>query len=309
MLQCLRQGETMATRRTRRAGLLALGLTLLAATLAAASPGAAARPRASGPVDVLYAGSLLDLMQRSIGPAFHRATGDTLAGFADGSSALASEIRGGTQVADVFISAAPSVNDTLAGTAHGDWLSSYTVFGASPLVLAYNRSSRFARALRTTPWYDVVTRPGFLLGRTDPATDPKGVLAVDALEGVALSYDRPGLRALATSPSSVFPETALVGELQAGQLDAGFFYAVEAAAAHLATVPLVGTGLAGDYTVALVNRAPHPGPARAFIRFLLSGEGRRLLARNGVTPLARPRRVALSGAASPTTTGGPTTAP
>ncbi len=279
------------------AALVALGLL----GAAGAVPAAAAHPRASGPVDVLYAGSLLDLMTRSIGPAFHRATGYTVSGFANGSSALATEIKGGTQVADVFLSASPGVNDSLEGAANGDWLSSYTVFGASPLVLGYDPHSRFARALRAKPWYDVVGRPGFRLGRTDPATDPKGVLAVDALRGAALSFDRPGLAALATTSSDVFPETALVGELQAGQLDAGFFYAVEARAAHLRTVPLVGTGLAGDYTVAVVNRAPHRAGARAFVAFLLGPVGRRLLRANGVTPIVPARVVPVRG--------GPTTAP
>ncbi len=279
------------------AAVLALGL--LGAT--GALPAAATRERASGPVDVLYAGSLLDLMTQSIGPAFHRATGYSVSGVANGSNALATEIKGGTQVADVFLSASPTVNDSLAGAANGDWLSSYTVFGASPLVLGYDPHSRFASALRSKPWYDVVGRPGFRLGRTDPATDPKGVLAVDALEGVALSYAKPGLDALATAGADVFPETALVGELQAGQLDAGFFYAVEARAAHLATVPLVGTGLAGDYTVAVLNRAPHRAAARAFVAFLLGPVGRRLLRANGITPIV-PARVVPDAGGAPTTT-------
>ncbi|HET8990628.1 MAG TPA: extracellular solute-binding protein [Acidimicrobiales bacterium] len=289
-------GTIRARRRIRRALVAALALGLLGAT--GAPPAGASHPRASGPVDVLYAGSLFDVMTQSIGPAFTRATGYTLSGVANGSTALASEIKGGTQVADVFISASPTVNASLAGAANGDWLSSYTVFGASTLVLGYDPHSRFARALRTEPWYDVVGRPGFRLGRTDPATDPKGVLAVDALRGVALSYDRPRLDALATSSADVFPETALVGELQAGQLDAGFFYALEARAAHLATVPLVGTGLAGEFTVAVLNRAPHPSAARAFVRFLLSARGRRLLRRNGVTPIV-PARVVRGVGRSP----------
>ncbi len=287
------------TRRGGRRALAALvALGLVGAT--GALPAAATRPRASGPVDVLYAGSLLDLMTQSIGPAFHRATGYSVSGFANGSTALASEIRGGTQVADVFLSASPAVNDSLAGAANGDWLNSYTVFGASPLVLGYDPHSRFARALRSKPWYDVVGRPGFRLGRTDPATDPKGVLAVDALKGVALSYAKPGLDALATSSADVFPETALVGELQAGQLDAGFFYAVEASAAHLATVPLVGTGLAADYTVAVVNRAPHRAAARAFVAFLLGPVGRRLLRAHGIAPIVPARVVPDAGGATTT---------
>ncbi|HQU27428.1 MAG TPA: substrate-binding domain-containing protein, partial [Acidimicrobiales bacterium] len=96
-----------------RALSVVLALGLLGAT--GALPAGASHPRASGPVDVLYAGSLYDLMTQSIGPAFTRATGYTLSGVANGSTALASEIKGGTQVADVFISASPSVNASLAG--------------------------------------------------------------------------------------------------------------------------------------------------------------------------------------------------
>ena len=264
----------------RRVLVAAFALTPLALGMAQ-SP---ARAAGSGPVDVLYAGSLLDLMQNQIAPAFHRATGYTVVGIANGSTALAAEIKGGTEVADVFVSASPKVNRELEGAANGNWISSYRVIGRSPLVLGYNPSSTFAAALRTTPWYDVVGRHGFLLGRTDPSSDPKGVLAVTALREAARHYDRPALAALATSRSNVFTETSLVGELDAGQLDAGFFYAVEASAAHLKTVALVGTHLAGTYTAAVVNRAPHRAAARAFVAFLLSAQGRAILRSHGITP-------------------------
>jgi molybdate/tungstate transport system substrate-binding protein len=266
------------------------------------SPSSAASPRSSGSVDVLYAGSLLDLMQNQIGPAFHRATGYTVSGFSAGSSALASEIAGGTQVGDVFISASPKVNQSLEGSSNGNWVSSYDEFATSRLVLGYNPASRFAKALKTRPWYDVVDLPGFLLGRTDPATDPKGVLAVDALSGVSLSYDVPPLAALATSNSNVFPETALVGELQASQLDAGFFYGVEAAAAHIRTVPLTGTSLEAQYTVAQLNRAPHAAAARAFVKFLLGTIGRKILGANGLKPIIPAQVVRHSSVPGGTTT-------
>ena len=247
---------------------------------------AATTTKHSGTVDVLYAGSFFDLMQQQLDPAFHKVTGYTVRGISAGSSALASEISGGTVVGDVFISASPAEDATLQGAAKGSWVTTYKEFAKSPIVLGYNPASRFAKALKTESWYDVVVRPGFLLGRTDPATDPKGVLAVDALTGVALSYDVPALATLATSPSNIFEETSLVGELQAGQLDGAFFYAVEAAAAHIKTVPLVGTSLAGEYTVAILKNAPHVTAARAFVKFLLGKRGQKILRANGVTPLS-----------------------
>lgn len=238
---------------------------------------APAATRHSGAVDVLYAGSLTDFMTQRLGPAFLKATGYHLVGVANGSSALVSEIKGGTQVGDVFISASPSSDRSLQGASNGSWVSTFQTFATSRLVLAYNPRSPFAAALRTRPWYDVVGRAGFLLGRTDPATDPKGVLAVTALRQAARRFNRPQLAAIARSTNGIFEETALVGELQAGQLDAGFFYNVEARAAHLSTRPLTGTNLFATYTVAQLNHAPHPSAARAFVAFLLHGKGRQLL--------------------------------
>jgi molybdate/tungstate transport system substrate-binding protein len=239
----------------------------------------------SGPVDVLSAGSLQDLLQMQVGPAFEKATGYTLNDTSMGSDALASDIKGGTLQGDVFISASPAVNDTLEGTANGSWVSWYAEFGSSPLVLGYNPASKFAHALTTKPWYDVITEPGFLIGRTDPTTDPKGVLAVTALDQAATEHHLPALKTIATSTSNVFPETSLVGELQAGQLDAGFFYGVEASAASIKTVPLTGTQLAGDYTLTVLNKAPDPVAARAFIAFLLGKQGHKILERNGIVLL------------------------
>jgi molybdate/tungstate transport system substrate-binding protein len=281
---------------------------LLVASLAAAglvipivgsSSGASTTKKASAPVDVLYAGSFLDLMEQHLGPAFHKATGYTVSGISAGSSALAGEIAGRTVVGDVFISASPKVNATLEGATNGNWVSSYQEFGYSPLLLGYFAKSKFAKDLRTQSWFNVVDLPGFLLGRTDPATDPKGVLAVDALEGTALTHDIPALNALATSTSNVFPETALVGDLQAGQLDAGFFYGVEAAAAHLKTVSLKGTDLSAQYTVTILNRAPHQAAAKAFVKFLLSAAGRSILKKYGVTPIVPP--LATKASSTPTT--------
>ncbi len=137
---------------------------------------------------------------------------------------------------DVFISAASAADNLLEGSANGDWVSWYTTFASSPLMLAYDPDSSFGKQLaQGKPWYQVITEPGILVGRTDPKLDPKGILTVEAVEGAARKLRQPALtQALGSFP--VYPETALVGRLQAGQLDAGFFYAVEASSAHLVTV-------------------------------------------------------------------------
>jgi molybdate/tungstate transport system substrate-binding protein len=259
--------------------LLCLGASAIVAATAAPSEASTTH---SGPVDVLSAGSLQDLMQDQVAPAFQKATGYTLDNVSMGSTALASSITGGTLQGDVFISASPAVNTSLEGSANGNWVSWYDQFASSPLVLGYNPSSKFAQALKSKPWYEVVSESGFHIGRTDPATDPKGVLADTALDQAAAKHHLPALKTLGTETNDVFPETSLVGELQAGQLDAGFFYGVEAAAANIKTVPLTGTSLAGDYTITILNKAPHEASAVAFVNFLLGKAGQKILAKNGV---------------------------
>ncbi len=273
----------------RRIGALAV---LIVAGLAFDAGPAHAVAQNRGPVAVLYAGSLTALMQNGIGPAFARATGDSVSGIAAGSQELASEIRGGIQRADVFISASPSVDARLEGARNGNFVSWYATFARSALLLAYNPKSRFAAALRTRPWWSVVTEKGFRLGRTDPAVDPKGVLADEALVAASRAHHSRALAALARDPANEFPEQSLVGRLQAGQLDAGFFYAVEAAAADLSTVALGGRALGARFTVTVLRNAPDPARAKAFVAFLLSPTGRRLLGRNGLSVL---RPIPVSG--------------
>ena len=282
----------MASRRTirRRGALAALGAVAATSAGAALAPsvvsakaaGARTAARSSGTVRVLYAASLEEVMSNSIAPAFHRATGYTLAGYPAGSKELASDIKGKVRQGDVFISASPKVDATLAGRKNGNWVSWYAPFASTKLVLGYNTSSSFAGALRTKPWYQVITESGFRLGFTDPTLDPKGVLAVAALDAAATKYNEPALTQLATDQSDLFPEEDLVGRLQSGQLDAGFFYTVEASAAKIPTVSLGSIDETATYTITALNNAPNTAGGEAFVKFLLSSQGQRLLKKVGL---------------------------
>lgn len=240
-----------------------------------------------GPVAVLYAGSLVDVMQNALAPAFHRATGYTLEGFAAGSQALAHQITGRLRRADVFVSAAPSVNDQLMGKKNGGYVTWYVTFAQAPLVLGYNPNSTFAHALQTEPWYVALEQPGFRLGRTDPSLDPKGALTVQAVQAAQAYYRVPNLtqRILgsAENPSQVFPEEDLVGRLQSGQLDAGFFYENEAVQAGIPIIPLPkALDASANFTITIVRGGADPAGADAFLRFLLGPQGKEILRRGGL---------------------------
>ena len=280
---------------TFRAAALLTVAAVAGAALAPGANGAATVPvhaakSSGGTVRVLYAGSLEELMNSSIGPAFQKATGYTFSGFPAGSKDLASAIKGKVQQGDVFISASPKVNATLQGSKNGSWVSWYAPFASTKLVLGYNPSSSFASALKSRPWYQVITQPSFRLGFTDPTLDPKGVLAVAALNAAATKYNEPALKQIATDQNDLFPEQDLVGRLQAGQLDAGFFYTVEASAAKIPTVSLGSIDETATYTVTVLNRAPDTAGAESFVKFLLSSQGMRLLKKVGLatqTPVAK----------------------
>ena len=265
----------------RRVGPLVGAVCILSTAPAYASSSTAATTEHSGPVNVLYAGSLVQTMEQVIGPRFDAATGYTFTGFSAGSDALATQIKDGVHEGDVFVSASPAVNQELEGTANGNWVSWYITFATAPLVIGYNPNSQFAHDLRTKPWPDVAVEPGFLLGRTDPATDPKGKLAVTALQQAAKRDELPALARLAATNTGEFPEETLVGRLQAGQLDAGFFYSAEAKAAGIPTTSLSPIKLAATYTVTVLNRAPDRAAAIAFVSYLVGNKGRAALAAQG----------------------------
>jgi molybdate/tungstate transport system substrate-binding protein len=227
----------------------------------------------SGNVEVFSAGSLDTLMTKSVGPAFHAATGYTLVDTSHGSSTLAADIKDKVAVADVFVSASPAVDTTLEGAKNGDWVSWYADFASSPEVLGYYPKSKFANDLKTMPWYKVITMPGFRLGRTDPTQDPGGVLAIKALEETATAQHLSALKKLATETSDVYEENTEQADIQTGQLDASFMYEADANSQASPFVKLTGTNLAGDYTITIVKNAPHSAAAEAFVKFLLGSTG------------------------------------
>jgi len=251
------------------------------------SSAGAGKPAASGhgKVSVLYAGSLVNMMEHDLGPAFAGATHYSYEGVGAGSTELVAQIKGKVRVGDVFISASPKANDGLEGTANGDWVSWYATFAKAPLVIGYNPQSSFAAQFRTKPWYKVITEPGIRVGVTDPKLDPKGKLTVQAMDEAAAKLGLPELKA-GVSRFTVFPEEDLVGRLEAGQLDAGFFYSNEAKEQHIPTVPITPVAASAMYTVTILEGAPNPSGAEAFVSYLLGPTGRATLQRHGLTVLS-----------------------
>ncbi len=272
--------------RVRVAALLA-GLVLVATGCGGVGGGAGGGGAGEGggqeTVRVLYAGSLVNLMEDAMGPAFTRSTHYRFRGFTAGSRKVARNIESKVWAGSVFVSARPEVNATLAGNQNGDWVDWYAVFARSPLVIGYRPDGKFAEEFESRPWYEVLTRSGIRVGYTDPELDPKGALTIKALERAEQLYNQPRLlETFRNQTGVVLPEEELVGRLQAGQLDAGFFYSVEAAELkNLAVVRLPKIGLHASYTVTVLNRAPNEAGGIRFVEFLLGPQGTRLMQQRG----------------------------
>jgi molybdate/tungstate transport system substrate-binding protein len=282
---------TIGTPRVRRRmGSIVVALLAMIALLAAGCGGGgtnAAGGNGQRIVRVLYAGSLVSIMEKTIGPDFAKAAGYQYQGYGAGSSQIANELQGKIRQGDVFISADPAVDTKLMGP--NGLVSWYTTFARSPLVIAYNPGSKFADQLKTKPWYEVVTQPGFRLGSTDPKLDPKGKLAAQAVQQIAKDQNQPGMAEQINRNLTVFPETDLVGRLQAGQLDAGFFYSIESADLGDPTASLAPINLAAQYTVTVLNQAANPAGGEAFVKYLLGDQGTTTLKQHGFELIQPPK--------------------
>lgn len=227
---------------------------------------------------------------------------------------------------DVLALADPDLFPTLLEPRFVTW---HALFGRNRMVLAYTPRSRFASDVTAANWWEVLSRPGVQVGRSDPNTDPSGYRTLLVWQLAARHYGVPDLEARmlrAAPPRNVRPREAdQVALLQAGELDYIWTYENLAALMALRYLKLpdaVDLGSpadsafyarastrvlgkrAGD-TIAVLGRpilfgvtvprgAPHAGAGERFVAFLLSTDGRRILRAAHFDALDRPTLVGSS---------------
>ncbi len=128
------------------------------------------------PLDVAYAGSMGSLMEGPIKTAAAQALKLDFHGRAQGSSALAQLIVGGSIRPDVFIPVTPGPMLTVLRAGKAD---SAQPIAHTEMVIAYSPKSKFAdRFDAAAKGKEICGRfcmePGLRFGRTDPVTDPQG---------------------------------------------------------------------------------------------------------------------------------------
>ena len=149
------------------------------------------------------------------------------------------------------------------------------------IVVAYNPNSKYASQFKAiadgskplTDLFTLMAKPGFKLGRTDPAIDPQGRDFIFMLELAQSHYHLPsgtvtkilGGPTGSSTSSEIFAESSLDSTLQSGQLDASSAFITQAIELHLDYIPLPAAinlgdaALAAQYAKATVTVTPPGG--------------------------------------------------
>jgi molybdate/tungstate transport system substrate-binding protein len=297
---------------SRRTALAVLALVGLVA-------GCRDRRPAETPLVVFNAGSLAAPM-RDLLQAFRSRRPEAVpAQENSGSLEAARKLTELGKVPDVLAVADYTVIDRLLRPAHASW---QVMFARNRMVLAYTDRSVGAGEVTADNWWRVLLRPDVRVGRSDPALDPSGYRALMVLQLAESHYGEPGLtaRLLQAMPAQyVRPKEAdLTALLQAGELDYAWTYRSIAQTTGLryvelpkeidlgdpaladryaaATVMVPGAKRDGGemltlhgepivYALTIPTKAPHSELATAFAAFVLSAEGRAIIAKNGLDPI------------------------
>jgi molybdate/tungstate transport system substrate-binding protein len=273
-----------------------------------------------GDVNVLYAGSLISVMETKIGPAFSH-LGYNYRGEGHGSIQNANMIIDGQRFPDVFISVGEKPITKLIDNnpSLAKW---YIGFASDELVIAYNPKSQFAAdfvkaKLGAVPWYQVLAKPEIRFLRSDPLLDPKGCYTIIATKLAGILYHNSSLSSSILkgerNQDQLRPEEILPTLLETGEADAIPAYkheAIERGFPFISLPPQINLGdpaFASYYKqasctqqngslsfgkpivfdITIPNTVRNAQGAIQFVKFLFSEQGKEILQKDGfkVIPL------------------------
>jgi molybdate/tungstate transport system substrate-binding protein len=266
-------------------------------------------------LDVAYAGSMGSLMEGPIKSTVTERLNLEMHGRAQGSSALAQLIVGGSVRPDVFIPITPGPMLTVlrAGKAETARPIAHT-----EMVIAYNPKSRFAPKFQAAAngkgnWWEVLQEPGLRFGRTDPVTDPQGRNIIFTMMLAAKLHKQPDLVEKILGPTinekQIFTEPTVQARLQSGELDAASAYKIQPGPFNLPFIALpkeinlsgenvhadhpdVSLSVGGKtynpepliYYAAVLKDAPNAKGAAAFIEWVKGDEAQTILRKYNYDP-------------------------
>lgn len=193
-----------------------------------------------------------------------------------GSSTLATQIVQGAPV-DVFAAADAAQMDVVVAAG---------LAAAEPVPFATNRLVVVTVAESDVRTLDDLARDGVLLVLAGPEV-PAGAYAREALARLeARMGEGYAARVLANLASEETNVRQVAAKVRLGEADAGIVYATDVAAVpdgRIVDIP-GDANVVARYFVAVLRDAREPADAHAFVAFLTSSDGRRILAEHGFGP-------------------------
>jgi molybdate/tungstate transport system substrate-binding protein len=273
-------------------------------------------------LEVAYAGSMGSMMEGPLKAAVAKTLHLDFHGRAQGSSALAQLIVGGSIRPDVFIPITPGPAQIVlkAGKAESAQPIAHT-----EMVIAYSPKSRFAARFNAVAeaaregkpgkesWWQMLQEPGLRFGRTDPAGDPQGRNIIFTMMLAAKLYKQPGLVEKILGPTinekQIFTEPSVQARLQSGELDAASAYKIQPGPLKIpyivlpaeinlsgqdvraqhpdVTLTVSGKTFAPEpliYYAAALKDAPSPKAAAAFVEWLTREEAQAIFRQYSYDP-------------------------
>jgi molybdate/tungstate transport system substrate-binding protein len=234
----------------------------------------------------------------------------------EGSRLAKNEITEANKSFDIFASADYRIipNDLIPN--YASW---YIVFASNAMTVMYTNQSKYAGEITPTNWYQVITRPGVIVGVSNKDTDPSGSQAIFMVQLASLLYysnasylyDQLYVTKAAKHELVIVPtETTLDAQLETGAVDYVLTYSSEAISHKLpylnldpkvnlsnitlsswysqANVTISGKVTKGApilYDLTIPSNSPDPTMGAAFIKALFTAQGQAILKSSGLTPL------------------------
>jgi molybdate/tungstate transport system substrate-binding protein len=222
-----------------------------------------------------------------------------------GSTKLARTITELGKPADIMASADYEVIDKMLVPEFAKW---NVRFATNQIVLCYTPASKFASEINDKNWAEILQRPGVVWGHSDPNLDPCGYRSLMAIQLAEKFSGQAGLydKVLANRPEkNVRPKSVeLISMMESGNMDYAFEY-MSVAVQHglkyvtfddhinmgnyamdpfykTAVVKVTGKkpgefvevkGSSITYGVTMIESAPNPEAAEAFLAYLLDEKG------------------------------------
>jgi molybdate/tungstate transport system substrate-binding protein len=266
----------------------------------------------SAPLEILAAGTLA-VPFRELNTIFEQRYPDVVVHAQFGGSVkMARQITELHQPADIIAVADYSVipKYLFAQNSQPGYATWYAGFARNAISFVYTEQSKFANEINSENWYQILSRPGVEIGRSNPDTDPSGYQTLQMLSLAEKYYKVSGIadKIIANAPATNMrdTETSLISALQLGQIDYLAIYRSDAlqhqlklldlpaqinlsdpnfasfyaeGIAHTKTGDLTGKPIV--YAISIVNGTKNAETAQNYLTLLLGPQGQEVMKRNG----------------------------